>query len=146
GNAQPITEKPSVGFGPAGAGLVVVFGTGKLLESTDRNIDTASPKVQTMYGVFDPNTGGPSDTVSGRTVLQQQTILVENSVSVPILQPDGKTINQTDNLRFVSQKKVNLATQRGWYLDLKSPVNGYEGERSISSPLLRNDQAIFTTV
>jgi type IV pilus assembly protein PilY1 len=146
GNPQPITEKPSVGFGPAGSGLVVVFGTGKLLESTDRNIDTANPKDQTLYGVFDPNTNSPSDVVSGRTVLQQQTINVEKSVSVPTLQADGTTVNQTDNIRIISQNKVALATQRGWYLDLVSPVNGHEGERSISNPLLRNGQAIFTTV
>jgi type IV pilus assembly protein PilY1 len=146
GNPQPITEKPSVGFGPAGAGLVVVFGTGKLLESTDRNIDPANPKDQTMYGVFDPNTGNAADTVSGRSVLQQQTIRVEKSVSVPIVQPDGTTVNQTENIRLVTQNKVTLGSQRGWYLDLVSPVNGHEGERSISSPILRNGQAIFTTV
>ena len=145
GNPQPITEKPSVGFGPAGSGLVVVFGTGKLIEATDRNIDTAHPKVQTFYGIFDPNTGKPADMVSGRSVLQQQTILAEQSVVVPTLQSDGTTVDATDNIRVVSQKKVTLATQRGWYLDLVSPVNGYEGERSISDPILRNGQAIFTT-
>jgi type IV pilus assembly protein PilY1 len=78
--------------------------------------------------------------------LQQQTIDVEQSVVVPTLQSDGTTVNMTDNIRVVSQHKITLASQRGWYLDLKSPVNGYEGERSISDPLVRNGQAIFTTV
>ncbi len=146
GNAQPITEKPSIGFGAAGAGVTVVFGTGKLIEATDRNIDTAHPKVQTLYGVFDPNTNTAADLVSGRSALQQQTILVEKTVSVPTLQSDGTTVNKTDNIRIISQNKIDLASQRGWYLDLVSPANGYEGERSISGPLLRNGQAIFTTV
>jgi len=146
GNPQPITEKPSIGFGPSGAGLVVVFGTGKLIEATDRNIDTANPRVQSLYGIFDPNTNTATDTVSDRSLLQQQTILVEQSVTVPTLQPDGTTVTQTDNIRIVSQNKITLGSQRGWYLDLKSPVNGYEGERSVSDPVLRNGQAIFTTV
>jgi len=146
GNPQPITEKPQVGSGPSGAGLVVVFGTGKLIEASDRTVDTAHPKVQTFYGIFDPNTGSSTvDPVSGRSVLQQQTILAEQAVVVPTLQSDGTTVNETDHVRVLSQNKVNIVTQRGWYIDLVSPVNGYEGERSISDPILRNGQVIFTT-
>ncbi|HKT74471.1 MAG TPA: PilC/PilY family type IV pilus protein, partial [Steroidobacteraceae bacterium] len=145
GNPQPITERPQIGFGPSGVGLVVLFGTGKLIESTDRNVDTAHPKVQSFYGIFDANTGASTDTVSGRSLLQQQTILAEASVVVPTLQTDGTTVNETDNVRVVSQNRVNTATQHGWYIDLVSPVNGYEGERSISDPILRNGEIIFTT-
>lgn len=143
GNAQPITERPVVGFGP-GSSLIVLFGTGELIQASDRTVDTAHPKVQSFYGIIDQNTGAASDIVpSGRGSLLQQSILAETSVVVPTLQSDGTTVNQTDNLRVMSHNPY--AGQSGWYVDLKSPVNGYEGERSISDPILRAGEIIFTT-
>src|SRR5205823_5952918 len=52
GNAQPITERPVVGAGP-GSSVVVLFGTGQLLQAADRTVDTAHPLVQSFYGIFD---------------------------------------------------------------------------------------------
>ncbi|MBS0418892.1 MAG: hypothetical protein JSR66_14345 [Proteobacteria bacterium] len=149
GNPQPITERPQVGFGPGGAGLVVLFGTGKFIESSDRTVDTTNPRVQSFYGIFDNNTGTSSDVVPVRTTtpgpLQKQTIDAQQQVTVSVLQPDGKTtIDQTFNVRVVSHNVVNFPTQRGWYIDLQYK-KVYEGEKQVSDPILRNGKIIFTT-
>src|SRR5262249_906543 len=96
GNPQPITERPVVGYG-AGSSLVVLFGTGELIQASDRNVDASHPLVQTFYGIFDANTGSSSDIVGARSALQQQTIVAETSVVVPTLQSDGTTVNLTDD-------------------------------------------------
>ena len=145
--AQPITERPQVGFGPAGTGLIVLFGTGKFIEASDRTVDTTNPRPQTFYGIFDPNTGvTATDTVSGRSSLTQQTIQVETSVTVSGTDASGNPVTYPYNIRVVSSNPVDLTstTGRGWYLDLVSP-HGYEGEKSVSDPILRNGKIIFTT-
>ena len=35
-NRQPITDRPEVGRGPGGVGMLVLFGTGKYLEPSDK--------------------------------------------------------------------------------------------------------------
>jgi type IV pilus assembly protein PilY1 len=143
GNPQPITERPQVGFGPGGAGLVVLFGTGKFIEAADRTVDTTRPRVQSFYGIFDRNTGANTDIVS-RSSLQVQTITAQQSVVIPTLQSDGTTVNVTDNIRVTSKNVVDTTTARGWYMDLE--YNGvYEGEKQVSDPILRNGKVIFTT-
>ncbi|HEY4210626.1 MAG TPA: PilC/PilY family type IV pilus protein [Steroidobacteraceae bacterium] len=144
--AQPITERPQVGFGPAGTGMIVLFGTGKFIEASDRTVDTANPRKQTFYGIFDPNTGASTDVVSGRSKLTQQTIVAEQAVTVTGTDSAGHPTSASYNVRVVSSNPVDLTatTGRGWYLDLVSP-NGYEGEKSVSDPILRNGKIIFTT-
>src|SRR6185369_9516092 len=78
GHRQPITERPQVGRGPSGQGWVVLFGTGKFLESNDRIIDTANPRPQAFYGIFDRDTGQATDIVP-RSSLLQQTITMDTT-------------------------------------------------------------------
>jgi len=144
-NAQPITGRPEVGRGPNGAGMIILFGTGKFLETNDRTVTTSpvtAQRVQTFYGIVDPNSGLAADKVSGRGVLQAQTILFEQSVTLGGL---------TYNIRVPSN--TPRGTSRGWYLDLVQPswntssgVTGYQGERVVSNPILRNGRIIFTTL
>ncbi len=49
GNPQPITARPDVMFHPEKHGLMVSFGTGKLLAS----YDLALTQIQTLYGIWD---------------------------------------------------------------------------------------------
>jgi type IV pilus assembly protein PilY1 len=150
GNAQPITERPQVGYGPGGQGLVVLFGTGKFLEAADRTVDTTNPRPQSFYGIFDANTGAATDVVSmtstnRSTVLQQQTITFEGAVSVATgTDSSGNTVNTSYNVRVSSSNPVP-ASKHGWYIDLVSPVNGYEAEKQVTDPVLRNGRVIFTT-
>jgi type IV pilus assembly protein PilY1 len=143
--SQPITVRPVVGFGPGGSGLVVLFGTGKFIEASDRIVDTANPRPQSFYGIFDANTNTASDVVSGRSALEQQSIVFEGPVTVASTDASGAPISLTYKIRAVSSNQVNIATQHGWYIDLVSPTNGYEAEKQVSDPILRNGKVIFTT-
>jgi type IV pilus assembly protein PilY1 len=143
-NPQPIVSRPEVSRGPSGAGMIVLFGTGKFLEATDKTV-TKSPigdqRVQTFYGIVDVNSGADADIVPGRSALQQQTILYEQAYKTTEI-----------NVRVPSA--VPRGTKRGWFLDLVQPTwyaspqgtAGYQGERVVSNPILRNDRVIFATL
>jgi len=134
--AQPITSKPSVSRGPKGNGLMILFGTGKYLEPSDLIIgaSTSRTDVQSFYGIIDTLLGTSADLVSGRTVLTKQTIDAEVSSTFG---------ERTAEVRVTSK---NVTIQKGWYLDLLSPVKGFEGERQVSDALIRDGQVIFTTL
>ena len=131
GTAQSITVRPSVGLHPKG-GIMVYFGTGKFFEVGD-NIVPLNPPVNTFYGIRDED-----EKVSGRGVLQAQTIDEELY--------DVSFGSNVFDVRVVSDNSIDYATQKGWYLDLKSPVKGAEGERVVVDPLLRNGRIIFSTL
>jgi type IV pilus assembly protein PilY1 len=135
GDVQPITSKPQVGEHPNG-GLMVYFGTGKYFEVGD-DIVSASPQVQTFYGIRDQDSRVSS--VVSRTdtgaSLQKQEILYEITVSSLDL-----------DVRATTDTQVDYSSKEGWFMDLVSPVNGAEGERVVSAPLLRSGRIIFTTL
>lgn len=133
GNAQPITVRPEVGRGPQGAGTIVLFGTGKYLELADKASTPVLP--QTFYGIVDKNVA-----VANRTSLQSQQITHEFSVD-----PDGTTGPIVSiNVRITTQNA--LGTSSGWYLDLVSPVAGYQAEKQVTNPIVRDGKVIFTTL
>lgn len=127
GNRQPITQRPAIGVHPDG-GYMVLFGTGSFYATGD-NVVAATEPVQSFYGIRD--TG--SEISGGRSALQEQTILAEVS-------------SNDKDLRVVSDEVVDYSSDRGWYIDLVSPVAGLEGERSVANPVLRGDRIIFTTL
>ncbi len=129
GKPQPITTRPVVGTNPSGPGFMVYFGTGKYLETTDSVPDTST--VQSVYGIWDPN-GGTPPTIT-RAKLQAQTITNETTAFGA-------------QLRVVSGNRIDWSTQMGWYLDLKSPTLGAQGEMMITDPVLRSGRLIFTTL
>jgi type IV pilus assembly protein PilY1 len=134
-NPQPITVRPEVTRGPFGVGMMVLFGTGKYLELSDKNI---SPQLtQTFYGIADDNTNTSADQVSGRSALQVQQITHE-------IDPDGT--GPIGNLRATTNNQ--LGTFSGWYMDLLTPpVPGtYQAEKQVSNPIVRNGNVIFTTL
>jgi len=133
---QPITAKPQVGKHPDG-GVMVYFGTGKYFESTD-NIVGVSPQVQNFYGVRDNVDTGNSTPVS-LSNLVEQTIDYETTAS-------GYDLRVTSN-NTVDYNKISPAVSDiGWYMKLKSPVYGGQGERAVSAPVIRNDRIVFTTL
>lgn len=135
-NVQAITTRVTVGYGPNRVGYMIYFGTGKYLESTDVN-DLSQ---QTLYGIWDKNDG--TTTVSGRSVLLQQTILYEGSYTLQ----DGTSASQPLRVTSNNDYSSSPPTQLGWYLDLTSPVSGAQGERLVNQPTLRNGRIIFTTI
>jgi type IV pilus assembly protein PilY1 len=128
---QPITSKPQVSRGPRGVGMMVLFGTGKFMEQSDKS----PTQTQTFYGIHDKNTGLVGDIVANRAALTQQTITTEatltfGGVNVPV--------------RVTTQ---NAMTNSGWYMDLLSPnTPAFRGEMQVSNSVLRNGRIIFTTL
>lgn len=143
GNVQPITVRPEVTRGPAGAGMVVLFGTGKYLEPAD--VLSSPVRPQSFYGIIDANSGADTDRVTARTSLTRQTIDSELTFDPP--DPDGTTGPLGDpgpvTARLTSSNAVGAS---GWYMDLVSPVAGYENEKQVTTPIVRNGHVIFTTV
>jgi type IV pilus assembly protein PilY1 len=131
---QPITTRPEVARGPYGAGVMVLFGTGKYLETGD-NQPSASEPQQSFYGLIDANTHTASDRIAGRNKLVAQTI------STVSFDPDGATGPALGfPVRTITDNTI-AANKTGWYMDL--PTNG---ERQITNPVVRSDRVIFTTL
>lgn len=131
--AQPITVRPVVR--KTTSGLQIYFGTGKYIEGSDKV--TANAPTQSFYSIIDNlNISDSSGRVSSRNVLLQQTIMSEQTFSA----------NSTSyQVRITSNNSIN-GSHKGWYIDLLSPLNGNQGERQITSSVLRNNRIIFTTL
>jgi type IV pilus assembly protein PilY1 len=148
-NVQPITSKPEVGRGPKGAGTIVLFGTGKFMEVSDKS-SPSSGRTQSFYGVVDQNAGASTDIVSGRSVMTKQQIIAEGLFPFSVADgPDADTLPDTINipLRVTTQNALASPTDRGWYMDLLSPnTPNFRGEMQVSDSVLRNGRIIFTTL
>lgn len=138
-NRQPITSRPTVIRHPSKPGEIVLFGTGKYLEQTD-NI-SLNGGVQSFYAIWDDGIStGQSPKPVSRSALQEQSIIFQGPVDFETA--DGTV---TEELRVTSTQAVNWNTQKGWFLNLVPP-QGFEGERQITNPIVRNGKVIFTTM
>jgi type IV pilus assembly protein PilY1 len=137
GRVQPITVRPEVARGPQGNGVMVLFGTGKYLEATDKS---RTPRVdQSFYGIVDRNSRVTYTGNDRTTALTQQLIHVEDTFDM-----DATAATNLVKLRVTSNR--TLGANSGWYMDLISPVNGYEAEKQVTNPVVRNGAVIFTTL
>ena len=109
---QPITVAPQVTRHPNG-GLIILFGTGKYLETTDIGV---IPPVQALYGIIDLDPNNAS--AATQTVSDLNTVPV-TGYTLPIA---GATAGQ-------------CTTDKGWYAKLQ---NGgvAEGERNVFDSVL----------
>jgi type IV pilus assembly protein PilY1 len=150
GTVQPITSKPEVTNHPK-SGVLVFFGTGKYFEPGD---GTTTGRKNTFYGLWDDfDATGPGPISNGRADLLQQVITHETYTDNSGQSKLSDDVDETDNpfpwdLRVTTEKSIDWSTKKGWYLDLKSPlsIRGWEGERVISTPLLRDGRVIFSTM
>ncbi|WP_244309085.1 pilus assembly protein [Pseudomonas duriflava] len=121
GVRQPITGKVRVAAHPSG-GNIVVFGTGKFLETSDKT----DYSVQSLYGIWDQNKNTP---VSASDLVQQT--ISEKTY-------EGK------QYRIVSNNTVDWKNKSGWYVDLKVG-NSTAGERVVNAAQTGGDRVLFTT-
>jgi type IV pilus assembly protein PilY1 len=140
GAVQPITAPLEIGRPTAGLnGVMLYFGTGRYLGLGDPTDLT----VQSLYGIWDEGTNPISTT--NRSELQQQSILKTITAA-----PTQSGANSGKNIRVVSNNAFTYSltgtVRKGWYLDLIPETNVAEGERVVSTPLLRHGRAIFTTL
>lgn len=122
GNRQPIINSPEVTLRPT-AGNMVLFGTGKFLETGD----ATSTAVQTFYGVQDNGS-----TVGGRGALIPQTISTTTVSGV-----NYRTISPGCG---ASPKPACPASPQGWYTDLPTT-----GERATGTAKLVSGNIYFNT-
>ena len=109
GTAQPITAAPLAGKDPTTGITWVFFGTGRYLSTTDPN----DRQVQSWYGIKDM-----SGTAT-RANLVDRDIISETRVG-------------TLDVREIEAGNVaEVTSQRGWFIDLVSPVAGARGERMV---------------
>lgn len=127
GTDHPITARPLVDTHPIN-GHMVLFGTGKLMEASDK----LSTELQTFYGIWDKNS--VSGTVSTSSLqaqaLTDSFVLSANGVS--------------DTYYSTTENDVSWDTQRGWYLPL-SLDGAQEGERVIYPAQTTEGRVIFVT-
>lgn len=118
-DARPITSTPNIAASPAG-GLMVYFGTGKLIEKDD----AVSPfDLDRFYAIKDKNAS-----VDGLKTLGEVTI----------------SLAQTgDDLPPMRVLESGDAGDDGWYIDLV--VAGNPGERTLSKPRVMFGSVIFST-
>ncbi len=116
---KSISAQPTVVAHPNG-GNVIVFGTGKLYDTTD----VTNTVTQTMYGIWDSVSFGSSTTPAGVTQtgiasLVQQTIssIVTTGTKV-VTASNLSTSTVTVNYYTVSTYPVDFTTKRGWYMNL----------------------------
>lgn len=135
GKRQPITVKPEIAYHPGGVaqGVIVYFGTGRMYTASD----VTDKNLQTFYGIWDkPGSGDSSIAFSGRSELEARAILFEGTKferGVRVL--DAPT----------SSDGIDWTSKRGWYLDLKSPIKGAEGERVIFAPRILLNRLVIET-
>ncbi len=130
---QPITTKPDVMRHPTEDGYIVVFGTGKYLETND----PLNTKVQSIYGIWDY---GKDDEDAYLGSFNRADGTLSNQSDITLLEQkeiDFRTVSGYD-LRTLSNYSVNWAMDHaGWYFNL--PLTG---ERIIESPMIRDGKAI----
>lgn len=145
---QPITVAPEIISHPDSSldGFLVLFGTGKYLESTDNtplNQDT-----QTFYAIWDQNQTSLT-AISKATDLLQQEVTEESYASFD-LDNDG-TVDYSRDVRITTEHTVDWTKHKGWYLDLintevTTPAQTNKGERQVTRPIVRNNTVFFTTL
>jgi type IV pilus assembly protein PilY1 len=125
GMAQPITTQPRVVFAPGG-GYVVLFGTGKLLETADTVPGNFHP--QSFYAIYD--SGNPKDKVAGRSDLATRKLIKSEEGLIV----SGNAFSYGSG----------TASKGGWYVDFLD--SDKSGERSVSNALLANGRLFFNTI
>lgn len=146
-NAQAITAPPSLVRHPSMIGYIVMFGSGRYFQMTDKETD----KLDTLYGIWDKQTKGEtasSTPTLSRSNLQQQSFQLQTANTWNQDNPNAPAV--THNIRVLSDTPIvwhnDQATdgKYGWYLDLM--VNSSrKGERVVDEMAARGQVLFFTT-
>ena len=148
GTKQPITAAPRLLDGPSYNGVMVVFGTGKLLEQQD--LESNKYQTHAMYGVLDKLAANPPTIV--RSNLMEQKIIdseTADGTKFSLLTkfiPNYTSVTRS-NPRFGNTNPLatgptpTTPPQLGWRLDM--PDSSTSGERSIYRPVVTGALVVF---
>jgi type IV pilus assembly protein PilY1 len=128
-NPQPITAGMLAGKDPNTGNIWVFFGTGQYLTTAD----LLSKQVQSWYGlIVQSGTSGLAVT----STMTRAANLAQRSIT-----------DEVGNGRAVTTQTAaaTITGKSGWYIDLKSPVNGAEGERMVTPNQFQGNLLLGTT-
>lgn len=123
GTRQPIAQQPLLAYAEGG-GYLVLFGTGKLIETADRMSSRFAP--QSYYAIRD-TLRHPAEVITSRNQLTQRVL--NGDAGMPSFSVSG------DKMGFDSL---------GWYVDFLQAAA--TGERSIDSGVLAAGEVFFNTL
>ena len=129
GKAQPITGGLTIALDPITFDNWVFFGTGRFLIGDD----LSNKDIQSWYGIKDTGTATNRAALIKRQITFYQPAVEDD--------PATTTVDETKAaVRAFSTSVVgDMATKRGWYIDLINPPYGTTeqvGERMVFDPLL----------
>jgi type IV pilus assembly protein PilY1 len=137
---QPITSALTIKRHPIERDqTLVLFGTGKYFEVGDSASAGAATQIQSFYGIWDNNILAEIKPARSK-LLKQEIKSLETVTGVDgILREFRVTSSEKEDLVY----KIDWATDRGWYIDLR--FGAEYGERVVVNPLIRNNRIIFVT-
>lgn len=145
---QAITSAPALIRHPSGTGYIVSFGTGKYIETTDAQANTAV--AQSMYGIWDRQTAGESATSTprlSRSQLIQQTM---GTAQTDTFSESDNSAARSREFRLISRNTIQWiandgsVNKYGWYLDLQEG-NTKKGELIATAMTSRANVLIAAT-
>jgi type IV pilus assembly protein PilY1 len=125
GQIQPITVMPQIVFAPGG-GYIILFGTGKYLETYD--ISSTNYSISSYYGILD--TTYDSDVITGRAQLEPRTAILSS----------GSITLEGNKFLYGSTS----GTKKGWYFDFYN--SQITGERSVTSAAISGPRIFFNSL
>lgn len=142
---QPITAAPMVVSNPytrsvtnIDVNLLVIVGTGRYLTQSD----IGSREIQSLYGVWDTGSSGGFSTLARKDLLKR-TIDQRSGIS------SGSQVMTTRNLsdqelRWSRSANSSSGRYTGWAIDFD--VTGFQGERVVQMPQVRNETIVVNTL
>ena len=154
---QPITTRPSLTMHASANGIMVLFGTGKYVESTDNTYDlptSGTPTtfgIQSFYGIRDYKDNVGIGSLISRSDLQQRVITAEIKIG-----DNYKRLIDTSSDMVTLPAAIDWSTKKGWYLDLSNSsaeilgtgaaAKSVNGERSVTNSSVSLQKLAFTTL
>lgn len=135
GERQPITAPPSLVRHPSMEGYIVMFGTGRYFQTTDKDTN----RLDSLYGIWDKQTAGePAATTPNlaRNNLVAQSFTDEKQLT---FHNDGSTTTAT--VRMLSDNQIDWSSEYGWVLNLAED----NGERIIDEMSARGQVLLLTS-
>ena len=156
GQPQPITVRPEVGRHRSKSGLMIYFGTGKYLETSDNTRE--GQITQTMYGIWDKNDGTATVPLT-RSDLQTRKILTEvidggstyrivSAASDPT-KSDSALYNHAGYSSELDDDVIEWGSSSrgfGWALDFRVNYGSNKGERMINRARLKDGRIVFSSM
>lgn len=156
-NIQPITTRPSLAMHASANGVMVLFGTGKYVESTDNTYDlptSGTPTtfgIQSFYGIRDYKDNVGIGSLISRSDLKQRVITAEIKIG-----DNYKRLIDTSSDMVTLPAAIDWSTKKGWYLDLSNSsaeilgtgaaAKSVNGERSVTNSSVSLQKLAFTTL